>query len=125
MSSSATESTSSLASGPQTPSVHSEDVWSTNWTEPRLVGPAHAAAGDHAVAVLVDPDDRQVGNEPAVLGEDRGVHRLADVDVHAADGHLLGVLRGTWADQVEDGKAHVADHPHVVAHVEVLGEDDR
>lgn len=82
-------------------------------------------ARDDAEPVVRQTHDRQVGTEPAVLIEDRGVDDPTDGDIHLSQGDVLDGVEGGGAEDVEDDEAREVDEPGALPHGEVFGVDDR
>ena len=93
--------------------------------EPLPVGHAVGTAGDDPEVVVAEPHHGEVGEEPALGVEDRGVDDLADGDVALGDAGLLHRRERARAGDVEDAERGQVDHAGVLAHGEVLGVDDR
>ena len=85
----------------------------------------HAAAGHHPEAVVGEPHDRQVGEDPAGAVEQRRVDGPPGRDVDLVDAQPLEVGAGARPGHVEDGERRQVDDRRPVAHRQVLGVDDR
>ena len=92
----------SRARGPHSPIVVNELVASNSCAEPSVgqrvgedlpVAHAHAAAGHDAEPVVREAHDREVGEDPAGLVQERRVDRLARRDVDLVDAQPLEVAQ--------------------------------
>jgi hypothetical protein len=84
-----------------------------------------SAAGDHAEVVVGQAHDREVGAEATGLVEDRGVDDAADLHVGLGDDDVLHRGQRLGADDVEDDEGRQVDQARGLAHLQVLGVDDR
>ena len=93
--------------------------------EPLEVRHPVQAAGDHAEAVVGEPQDREVGPEAAARREQRRVDGAPDRHVHLAHGDPLDGVERAVAGDVEDAERRQVEHRRALAHGQVLGVDDR
>ena len=91
---------------------------------PELVASAVEHAGDDAHPLGAHPHHGQIGVEPAVGGQPRGVNGAAHCHVHLVDRQIVGVGHRAGPAQLEDLKGAQVHHPAVLPQVEVLGHGD-